>query len=113
MDFSGPFLDVKPSNMLVNTRGQVKLCDFGVSTQVGLLFPPSLLSFLQHSLFYFQSTFGLKNHLAARQTELCIFSSAGSVLFIFNLRASFLHQNMIVHCLMTVKTADIVITTYE
>ncbi|XP_071670046.1 dual specificity mitogen-activated protein kinase kinase 5 isoform X2 [Patagioenas fasciata] len=25
--------DVKPSNMLVNTRGQVKLCDFGVSTQ--------------------------------------------------------------------------------
>uniref|UniRef100_A0A3B5MTJ2 mitogen-activated protein kinase kinase n=1 Tax=Xiphophorus couchianus TaxID=32473 RepID=A0A3B5MTJ2_9TELE len=24
--------DVKPSNMLVNTRGQVKLCDFGVST---------------------------------------------------------------------------------
>lgn len=36
MGFSGPFLDVKPSNMLVNTRGQVKLCDFGVSTQVGL-----------------------------------------------------------------------------
>uniref|UniRef100_A0A8D1H491 Mitogen-activated protein kinase kinase 5 n=1 Tax=Sus scrofa TaxID=9823 RepID=A0A8D1H491_PIG len=33
MDFSGPILDVKPSNMLVNTRGQVKLCDFGVSTQ--------------------------------------------------------------------------------
>lgn len=28
--------DVKPSNMLVNTRGQVKLCDFGVSTQVRL-----------------------------------------------------------------------------
>uniref|UniRef100_A0A2K6FSS6 Mitogen-activated protein kinase kinase 5 n=1 Tax=Propithecus coquereli TaxID=379532 RepID=A0A2K6FSS6_PROCO len=27
-------LDVKPSNMLVNTRGQVKLCDFGVSTQL-------------------------------------------------------------------------------
>uniref|UniRef100_A0A8C4GRK6 mitogen-activated protein kinase kinase n=1 Tax=Dicentrarchus labrax TaxID=13489 RepID=A0A8C4GRK6_DICLA len=26
--------DVKPSNMLVNTRGQVKLCDFGVSTQL-------------------------------------------------------------------------------
>uniref|UniRef100_A0A8C2G9W5 mitogen-activated protein kinase kinase n=2 Tax=Cyprinus carpio TaxID=7962 RepID=A0A8C2G9W5_CYPCA len=25
--------DVKPSNMLVNTRGQIKLCDFGVSTQ--------------------------------------------------------------------------------
>uniref|UniRef100_A0A2K5J8U0 Protein kinase domain-containing protein n=1 Tax=Colobus angolensis palliatus TaxID=336983 RepID=A0A2K5J8U0_COLAP len=34
MAFSGPFLDVKPSNMLVNTRGQVKLCDFGVSTQL-------------------------------------------------------------------------------
>nr|XP_042137013.1 dual specificity mitogen-activated protein kinase kinase 5 isoform X1 [Peromyscus maniculatus bairdii] len=26
--------DVKPSNMLVNTGGQVKLCDFGVSTQL-------------------------------------------------------------------------------
>ncbi|XP_012999351.1 dual specificity mitogen-activated protein kinase kinase 5 isoform X3 [Cavia porcellus] len=26
--------NVKPSNMLVNTRGQVKLCDFGVSTQL-------------------------------------------------------------------------------
>nr|XP_032804389.1 dual specificity mitogen-activated protein kinase kinase 5 isoform X2 [Petromyzon marinus] len=26
--------DVKPSNILVNTRGQVKLCDFGVSTQL-------------------------------------------------------------------------------
>jgi mitogen-activated protein kinase kinase 5 len=26
--------DVKPSNLLVNTRGQVKLCDFGVSVQL-------------------------------------------------------------------------------
>lgn len=26
--------DVKPSNILVNTRGHVKLCDFGVSTQL-------------------------------------------------------------------------------
>ncbi|PIO34057.1 hypothetical protein AB205_0161640, partial [Aquarana catesbeiana] len=26
--------DVKPSNMLVNTRGGVKLCDFGVSIQL-------------------------------------------------------------------------------
>lgn len=28
--------DVKPSNMLVNTRGGVKLCDFGVSIQVSM-----------------------------------------------------------------------------
>ena len=28
------FSDVKPSNILVSTRGQVKLCDFGVSRQV-------------------------------------------------------------------------------
>uniref|UniRef100_A0A8C4WWP2 mitogen-activated protein kinase kinase n=1 Tax=Eptatretus burgeri TaxID=7764 RepID=A0A8C4WWP2_EPTBU len=27
-------LNVKPSNILVNTTGQVKLCDFGVSTQL-------------------------------------------------------------------------------
>jgi len=26
--------DVKPSNTLVNTQGNVKLCDFGVSVQV-------------------------------------------------------------------------------
>lgn len=99
--------------MLVNTRGQVKLCDFGVSTQVGLFFLPLCSPLCNIHFFIFILLSGSKNHLAARQTELCIFSSAGSVLFIFNLRESFLHQNMIVHCLMTVKTADIVITTYE
>uniref|UniRef100_A0A673KAK1 mitogen-activated protein kinase kinase n=1 Tax=Sinocyclocheilus rhinocerous TaxID=307959 RepID=A0A673KAK1_9TELE len=37
--------DVKPSNMLVNTRGQIKLCDFGVSTQVCFnLFPVTIFA---------------------------------------------------------------------
>lgn len=28
------YLDVKPNNVLVNSSGHVKLCDFGVSIQV-------------------------------------------------------------------------------
>ena len=28
------FVDVKPSNVLVNSRGEIKICDFGVSGQL-------------------------------------------------------------------------------
>lgn len=28
------FRDVKPSNILVNSRGEIKICDFGVSGQL-------------------------------------------------------------------------------
>ena len=26
--------DIKPSNILLNSRGEVKICDFGMSTQL-------------------------------------------------------------------------------
>ena len=32
--FIGYGVDIKPSNILVNGHGQVKLCDFGVSVQL-------------------------------------------------------------------------------
>ena len=42
-------LDVKPSNILVNTQGQIKLCDFGVSVQVNLSTHTGLKIFLSFS----------------------------------------------------------------
>jgi mitogen-activated protein kinase kinase len=32
--FSPDCRDVKPSNILVNSRGEIKICDFGVSGQL-------------------------------------------------------------------------------
>lgn len=66
-------LDVKPSNMLVNTGGQVKLCDFGVSTQVGL--------------FSLQPALWIENHLAYKQTGTVSPLIGRQALFIFNLWA--------------------------
>lgn len=31
---ASPLTDVKPSNILVNSQGQIKLCDFGVSGEL-------------------------------------------------------------------------------
>ncbi|ROL52740.1 Dual specificity mitogen-activated protein kinase kinase 5 [Anabarilius grahami] len=56
--------DVKPSNMLVNTRGQVKLCDFGVSTQTMTLYskPMSLLFTYTHTHADARQAAGERSH---------------------------------------------------
>lgn len=34
LNFFSTNIDVKPSNILVNSRGEIKICDFGVSGQL-------------------------------------------------------------------------------
>lgn len=54
--FSDLFTDVKPTNVLVNKKGEVKLCDFGVSGQ------------LEKSLA--KTNIGCQSYMAVRSTAL-------------------------------------------
>lgn len=57
-------VDVKPSNILVNSRGEIKICDFGVSGQLidsmanSFVGTRSYMSVSNYYLFYtYQNTY--------------------------------------------------------
>ena len=56
------FSDIKPSNILVNTDGFVKLCDFGVSTQVFIYVFTRCFGTLKNNYFFTVPKFRIRKN---------------------------------------------------